>query len=223
MDGMLAELAELRAENLRLTAALEAASELQDDAEAYADGRGGGVAAVEAAACAAAQASSALQRRPVPAPLDDLDYEPRDASGHAAVGHAAVTIARAVVDPTARGKDDPTARGKDADPRPDAARRAGTALDGARPVRRVLDGSAAAAAAAAAVVVDGTDGADGASAVRPSEAGAVRQSDAGAVRQSEAGAVRQSEAGAVRQSEAGAAVHGLSKWTGKSLSAEMDE
>ena len=29
MDGMLAELAELRAENLRLTAALEAASELQ--------------------------------------------------------------------------------------------------------------------------------------------------------------------------------------------------
>ena len=84
MDGMLAELAELRAENLRLTAALEAASELQDDAEAYADGRGGGVAAVEAASCAAAQA-----------------------------------------------------RGKDADPRPDAARRAGTALDGARPVRRV--------------------------------------------------------------------------------------
>jgi len=199
MDGMLAELAELRAENLRLTAALEAASELQDDAEAYADGRGGGVAAVEAAACAAAQASSALHRRPVPAPLDDLDDEPRDASGHAAVGLAAVTIARAVVDPTARGKD--------ADPRPDAARRAGTALDGARPVRRVLDGSAAAAAAAAAAVVDGTDGADGASAVRPSEAGAVRQS----------------EAGAVRQSEVGAAVHGLSKWTGKSLSAEMDE
>ena len=209
---MLAELAELRAENLRLTAALEAATELQDDAEAYADGRGGGVAAVEAAACAAAQASSALHRRPVPAPLDDLDDEPRDASGHAAVGLAAVTIARAVADPTARGKDDPTARGKDADPRPDAARRAGTALDGARPVRRVLDGSAAAAAAAAAAVVaegvDGTDGADGASAVRQSEAGAVRQSVAGAVRQSEAGAW---------------AVHGLSKWTGKSLSAEMDE
>jgi hypothetical protein len=196
MDGMLAELAELRAENLRLTAALEAATELQDDAEAYADGRGGGVAAVEAAACAAAQASSALHRRPVPAPLDDLDDEPRDASGHAAVGLAAVTIARAVVDPTARGKD--------ADPRPDAARRAGTALDGARPVRRVLDGSAAAAAVAEGV--DGTDGADGASAVRQSEAGAVRQSVAGAVRPSEAGAV-----------------HGLSKWTGKSLSAEMDE
>ena len=201
---MLAELAELRAENLRLTAALEAASELQDDAEAYADGRGGGVAAVEAAACAAAQASSALHRRPVPAPLDDLDDEPRDASGHAAVGHAAVTIARAVVDPTARGKDDPTARGKDADPRPDAARRAGTALDGARPVRRVLDGSAAAATAAAAAAavaegVDGSDGADGASAVRPSVAGALRPSEAGAV------------------------VHGLSKWTGKSLSAEMDE
>ena len=192
---MLAELAELRAENLRLTAALEAASELQDDAEAYADGRGGGVAAVEAAACAAAQASSALHRRPVPAPLDDLDDEPRDASGHAAVGHAAVTIARAV--------DDPTAKGKDADPRPDAARRAGTALDGGRPVRRVSDGSAAAAAAAAAAAVaegvDGSDGADGASAVRPSEAGAVHQSVAGAV------------------------VHGLSKWTGKSLSAEMDE
>jgi hypothetical protein len=167
---MLAELAELRAENLRLTAALEAASELQDDAEAYADGRGGGAAAVEAAACAAAQASSALHRRPVPAPLDDLDDEPRDASGHAAVGHAAVTIARAVVDPTARGKD--------ADPRPDAARRAGTALDGARPVRRVLDGSAAAAAVAEGV--DGSDGADGASAVRQSEAGAVRQSEAGA-------------------------------------------
>ena len=188
---MLAELAELRAENLRLTAALEAASELQDDAEAYADGRGGGVAAVEAAACAAAQASSALHRRPVPAPLDDLDDEPRDASGHAAVGHAAVTIARAVADPTARGKD--------ADPRPDAARRAGTALDGARPVRRVSDGSAAAAAAVVAEGVDGSDGADRAS------------------------AVRQSEAGAVRQSEAGAVVHGLSKWTGKSLSAEMDE
>ena len=193
---MLAELAELRAENLRLTAALEAASELQDDAEAYADGRGGGVAAVEAAACAAAQASSALHRRPVPAPLDDLDDEPRDASGHAAVGLAAVTIARAVVDPTARGKD--------ADPRPDAARRAGTALDGARPVRRVLDGSAAAATAAAAAAavaegVDGSDGADGASAVRPSVAGALRPSEAGAV------------------------VHGLSKWTGKSLSAEMDE
>jgi hypothetical protein len=165
---------------------------------------------VEAAACAAVQASSALHRRPVPAPLDDLDDEPRDASGHAAVGLAAVTIARAVDDPTARGKD----------PRPDAARRAGTALDGARPVRRVLDGSAAAAAVAAAAAavaegVDGTDGADGAS--------AVRQSEAGAVRQSEAGAVRPSVAGAVRQSEAGAAVHGLSKWTGKSLSAEMDE
>ena len=209
---MLAELAELRAENLRLTAALEAASELQDDAEAYADGRGGGVAAVEAAACAAAQASSALHRRPVPAPLDDLDDEPRDASGHAAVGLAAVTIARAVVDPTARGKD--------ADPRPDAARRAGTALDGARPVRRVFDGSAAAAvvAAAAAAVAEGVDGSDGADG-----ASAVRQSEAGAVRPSEAGAVRQSDAGAVRPSEAGAAVHGLSKWTGKSLSAEMDE
>ena len=167
-----------------------------------ADVTGGRYAQEEAHACAAAQASSALHRRPVPAPLDDLDDEPRDASGH-----AAVTIARAVADPTARGKD--------ADPLPDTARRAGTALDGARPVRRVSDGSAAAAAAVVAEEVDGSDGADRAS--------AVRQSEVGAVRQSEAGAVRQSEAGAVRQSEAGAVVHGLSKWTGKSLSAEMDE
>ena len=161
-------------------------------AVAQADVTGGRYAQDAAHACAAAQASSALHRRPVPAPLDDLDDEPRDASGHAAVGHAAVTIARAVADPTARGKD--------ADPRPDTARRAGTALDGARPVRRVSDGSAA--AAAAAVVAEGVDGSDGAD---------------------RASAVRQSEAGAVRPSEAGAVVHGLSKWTGKSLSAEMDE